>query len=494
MKTRKTSKKINIVTVLILGAIISVSLFISSKMAADMTSNIESVYATGVVAKKGTIQATAEGSGKIISSNEQIVSFPYVTKVISVTHRRGDVVDKGDTIVQLESYELINAIADKEDAIREVEKEISNTSRSERAKITAIVSGSVKKVYAEIDIPLRETIEKYGSLMVICTDKKLKTEFQSSHKLKLGEEVEVTMGDYSATGRIESVNGKSYLVVYQDNSNFIYGENVSIKSEGKQLGIGPVECNLPYYVTGENGVVSSIPVNLNTSVKKGTTLFRIKNSVFSDKYSSLLKKRNLLIDELNELYLYKKRLKLTSDFHGVISGEEYKENSQFQPDTQFIKIKSDKSLIAEIEMDELDITNVNVGMQVNVFADAIPLKTYAGKVLRISQDAEDENITKYKVYVELADSNDLRIGYSVTGNIIVDEKKDVVVVPVELVYEENGNYYVDKVDPDNTITQCEVEVGLVNNAYAEIISGVSENDKIRKDVDIETSLNSFSLQ
>lgn len=490
----KTKKRINVVIVFILVAIISVFIYMSSKMATQISNNIESVYTTGVIAQKGTIQKTTEGSGKIISSKEQIVSFPYKTTVRSVFHKRGDTVAQGDTILQLESHDLNNAIIEKEEEIREIEKQISDTNRSEREKITSIVSGKVKKIYAEQDIPLHETIEKYGSLMVICMDKKLKTNFHSDSNLKIGDKVDVIMGECSVSGRINSVNGENYTVTYPDNSDLKFGEVVSIRIGENQIGSGAVECNLPYYVIAENGVVNRIPVSVNDSVSKGTTLLRVKDSVFSDKYSFLIEKRNTLHDELQQLTLYEKQLIVTSDVDGVISGEDYKEGSQFQPDTPFITITSNKDLVAEIEMDELDIPGVEVGMQANIFADAIPLKTYSGKVDRISQTAEDGNVTKYKVFIELDDSTDLRVGYSITGNIVIAEKKNVVLVPMELVYEENGCYYVDTVDPDNTITQCEVQIGLVNNVYAEIISGVNENEKIRKDVDIKTALNTFTLQ
>ncbi len=114
----------------------------------------------------------------------------------------------------------------------------------------------------------------------------------------------------------------------------------------------------------------------------------------------------------------------------------------------FLLTLSDMSVVtAEVKVDETDITNVHNGEPAEVTIDAIPNKTFTGKVtavgdeaiLRTSGDAsmtettaDTQNARDFKVVVTLDHPPaNLRPGLSVTAKIETAKKSDVLGIPIQ---------------------------------------------------------------
>ncbi len=67
------------------------------------------------------------------------------------------------------------------------------------------------------------------------------------------------------------------------------------------------------------------------------------------------------------------------------------------------------------------------------------------------------------------------IGYM---SIVVDEKQDVVTLPVEAIHKADGKYYVYVLGENNSRALQWVEIGLQGDSSVEIISGLTEGDKV----------------
>ena len=108
---------------------------------------------------------------------------------------------------------------------------------------------------------------------------------------------------------------------------------------------------------------------------------------------------------------------------------------------------SDMSVVtAEVKVDETDIVNVRNGEQTDVKIDAIPGKTFTGRVTEVGDQAilrssglattqttaNTQEARDFKVVVTLDQPPpDLRPGLSVTATIKTASKKDVVTIPIQ---------------------------------------------------------------
>ena len=139
----------------------------------------------------------------------------------------------------------------------------------------------------------------------------------------------------------------------------------------------------------------------------------------------------------------------------------------------------------EMSVDELDVRNVKVGQKVEITADAIEGKTFTGTVTNISLESSQSNgVTNYPVTVTLDEVGELLPGMNVDGRIILDEAEDTLMIPVDALMRGNRVYV-----KDDTVTQAqgsvpegfravEVETGLINDEYVEILSGLSEGETV----------------
>ncbi|MDR2639503.1 MAG: efflux RND transporter periplasmic adaptor subunit [Helicobacteraceae bacterium] len=75
------------------------------------------------------------------------------------------------------------------------------------------------------------------------------------------------------------------------------------------------------------------------------------------------------------------------------------------------------------------------------------------------------------------DKGKFRIGMTTQNEIEIDKVNGVLTIPVTAIVEKDGRKFVKMIDGKNTIEK-EVETGLSNNAFVEIVSGLSEGEEV----------------
>lgn len=123
-------------------------------------------------------------------------------------------------------------------------------------------------------------------------------------------------------------------------------------------------------------------------------------------------------------------------------------------------------------IDEVDITSVKVGQRIIVTLEAYKGKTFDAKVTRIAPRMESRTQT-FEVEGEFIESPEkLYFGLTGEGNIIVKERKNVLVIPREYLIGEN------EVETENGIKK--VKVGAMNFTHVEVLDGLKENELLFK--------------
>jgi len=135
-----------------------------------------------------------------------------------------------------------------------------------------------------------------------------------------------------------------------------------------------------------------------------------------------------------------------------------------------------------VTVDELDITNIAVGQSCEVTFDAISAKSYEGNVKAIDTTGEnDGGNTKYTVTVTVKREENMYTGMNTHITFSYGGKDDAKVIPESALYEEGGKTYVytgyDK-EKDELTGKTEVTTGLADGENVEILSGLSEDDKV----------------
>ena len=140
-----------------------------------------------------------------------------------------------------------------------------------------------------------------------------------------------------------------------------------------------------------------------------------------------------------------------------------------------ITITDMASLQVELTVSEVDIPGVAISQTASITFDAIPGKTFTGSVKSILPNATTSSgVVNYTVYVKL-DSLDsrMRTGMTASVDIKTQTADNAVAVPSSAVHTSNGAKYVLVVGPNDQTTRKTVTVGLSDDTYTQIVSGIT---------------------
>lgn len=138
-----------------------------------------------------------------------------------------------------------------------------------------------------------------------------------------------------------------------------------------------------------------------------------------------------------------------------------------------------KNQIATISLNEVDIAKVAVGQKATMTFDAIDDLTITGKVVEVDTvGATNSGVVSYGVTVAF-DVQDTRVkpGMTVTVNIILSSKADVLLVNTSAIKTASGESYV-MVMASGTPEKRTVTTGDISDTQTEITSGLSEGETI----------------
>ena len=147
-----------------------------------------------------------------------------------------------------------------------------------------------------------------------------------------------------------------------------------------------------------------------------------------------------------------------------------------------VMIISDLSrLFILARVDESDIGKVEVGQRVEISVDAYSDRDFEGIVDRIAPVGENvQNVVTFEVRVEITSDNKAPLKPEMTADveIVIFESIDVLMVPSNAVMVNEGKSTIMVAGEGGEPVQSEVETGLDNGEFVEIISGLSETDTV----------------
>jgi len=171
---------------------------------------------------------------------------------------------------------------------------------------------------------------------------------------------------------------------------------------------------------------------------------------------------------------------LRSPLNGLVTKQDAKVGEIISANTDLISVLSNVKFEIEANISENEIAKVELGDAVNITLDALGSEEkFVGKIVKINPaETEVSGVIYYKV-TSVFDVEDSRIKSGMTANLDIqtDKKTDVLVLPYYLVKEKNSHKYVQTLENGKEKEQV-VETGLEGETLIEIISGLSEGQKV----------------
>jgi HlyD family secretion protein len=186
----------------------------------------------------------------------------------------------------------------------------------------------------------------------------------------------------------------------------------------------------------------------------------------------------------------------------VQMGELVNALSSFSPGSPIVKLEDRSQMYVKLEINEIDVARLINDMPSTVTVDALPNSSFSGRVTKISP-AQIENaaavgsdpVVKYLVEVTLDRvGKELKSGMSAKCEMTPVKAENVLRIPLAYVGEEQGGKtFAMMYDPKEVLKpakmgekasfvgkRVEIEVGIKDLAFAQIISGLKEGDEVVK--------------
>ena len=164
---------------------------------------------------------------------------------------------------------------------------------------------------------------------------------------------------------------------------------------------------------------------------------------------------------------------LTSPADGLVIKRDG-ERGQFIPAGQAVFVLSCCAPLRVVaEVDEEDISRVFVGQRAVMRADALPGEVIEGKVKEITPKG-DPVARSYRVRLQLANPERLKVGMTVDANLIVAERQDALLVPTSAVQDKA----VWTLDENKRLKRVAVKPGIAGTARTEIVEGLAPDARV----------------
>ena len=176
---------------------------------------------------------------------------------------------------------------------------------------------------------------------------------------------------------------------------------------------------------------------------------------------------------------------MKAPFGGIVTGRNINEGEYINPamagmgpmGPSVVTLMDLSKVKVEVNVPERDVGKVEVGQEAEVRVDSYPGRTFVGKVYRINP-AADPMARTFKVEISIPNEDmALKAGMFARVRITIQERKGVLLVPLESVVKEGGSFYVFVVQ-GNRASRRPVKLGLTDGRYAEVLEGVGEGEKV----------------
>lgn len=157
-----------------------------------------------------------------------------------------------------------------------------------------------------------------------------------------------------------------------------------------------------------------------------------------------------------------------------------------------------KQILAKV--DETDIGKIQIGQDATFTVDAYTDKTFTAHVSKISKtdtsntwdvngtsttgtssssSSSSASVIYYYVTLDVDDPDDvLKLGMTARVDITTSQKNDALVIPITALKTNDAGSYVVRVDANGQTEQVPVTTGIYSDEYVEILSGLTQGDKV----------------
>ena len=460
---------------------------------------------TEAAPERRDVTNTLSGTGTLNPANTYTVKSLVDGKVLTGTIEEGNIVEESNVLYTIDSSDASTNFEKAEIAMQQAQRSYDKVVDRQyvRAEVAGVVSSLKVTKGDEVTSGQEVAVIRDSSRMLLT----LEFPAADAANFSVGQSAAVTLdGTFEQlNGTVTSVSGTDALsagnlltrtvtITVKNAGGLTTAQAATASINGvSSIGSATFAYQAERTLTAQAaGTVTSINVQEGSDVAKDDIILGLSGDDLTESIQSASESLRSAEISMQNLQDTMNNYTVTAPISGTIIEKDAKVGDAVKTGDTLCIVYDLSYLEMSINVDELQISSISVGQQVQITADAVPDKTYVGTVTRVSmKGTSNGGTTTYPVSIRIDDTDGLRPGMNANAEIVVAEAKNALVVPNAAVV--RGSYVLvtkDSPSAANADTAMEapegfvyvpVKTGVSDDDYTQIVSGIQEGDTIGYD-------------
>ena len=471
----------------------------------------EKLAVSTVEVTKQTINETLDTTGTVSTASEKTYALIDKVKVKTVNVKVGDTVKAGDVLATFDVSSLEAALNEKENnyqkalaAYNKAKNEASSASKSiaSTKKQISDLEKQIETLKAKSNASKNKPSSSGNSAGVKVSDDLVKRFIKEATAKKVltallsaGSSSSDISGLLDNLGKIAGGSGSFDMNAFakmSGGSSALINAEMSLVQLKAQLATLELQSNDTYL-----SIYKTIYENAQSEYQKALTQTNEMKKGWIAEEKGLVSEVNITVGETVEVQtaVDGKNIDISSIISSVSSGLDVSKMISAFFDSEKVGIKVlNYPLVADISLSKYDVLDVSLNQEVSVksannevhegrvsYVGAIATSTGSSfDINSIMSGSGSSNTIPAQVTIEDGDKSFI-VGTDVDISIITDTQENALVVPVEAIIIDGSDVYVYAYNQEkSTAEKKKVTLGISNDTYYQVLSGVKEGDILIK--------------
>ena len=453
--------------------------------------------------ERRSITNSLSSSGALEPADSYTVNTLVSGEILSDTFEKGDQVEEGQLLYTIDSSDAASSQTQAQNSYRQAQTSYEQAVKAKYPE--ADLSGTVSEVYVNEG----DSVSAGTQLLKIVADENIYIDFSftyaDSGDFYIGQSATVFIDGFAGTltGTVTAVSSSSAAVstgvplttvrVKLTNPGLVTTDYTASTVIGSYSSYGQasIKVGASSVITAEtSGKVSGFNWLVGDTIASGDRICTITGDTVDNSIENARISVSNAATSLENAQENLEDYSVTAPISGTVVTKTAKagDNIEGGSDSTLCVIYDLSYLEMTMSIDELDISSVEVGQEVQITADAVEGQTYTGVVTEVSvAGTTSGGITTYPVTVRIDETDGLLPGMNVDAEIVISSADDVLAIPSAAV--NRGDTVLitaDSPSATNALDQeapegyvyVSVETGVSDDSYIEITSGLQEGDTV----------------
>ena len=405
------------------------------------------------VVKRDVIEATVSATGSIAPEAEITLTFESAGKVEEIPVEKGQMVEAGDPLAKLETASLELQVA-----------QAQATLTLNEAKLQQAMKEADAEDIVAVEAELASAKANYEKVKAGPTEEELIVAKADMEKAAIA--LQKAQAEYDEVAWVPGLSALPQSAALQQASI----DYERAKANYEQIAQPPTE--------------SELKSAWAQVVQAQTQLDKLRKNPEPEEVAIAQAQVDQAQAQLEEAQLKLKKAVINAPFDGVVASLGAKVGEMVSSNTPMVVLVDISTFHIDVEIDEIDISQIAVGQQVLITLDALPDEEIAGHVEAIAPTASadsDGGVVSYVVTVAIEPTGaSLRAGMSANTTITTARNENALLVPNRYIQidREDGKMYVEKLEEDGLTSRVEIETGMRSEFDSEVVAGLEEGDTV----------------